>query len=61
MFDLQGCSDPQHPVVATGSGVDVGDEIGQKQMSDLFIARLVELDVVVGRSRDPDYPTADAF
>ena len=41
--------------------MDVFDEVGQEQVADLVIARLVELDVVIGGAAQADDPTAQAF
>jgi hypothetical protein len=41
--------------------VDVRDQVGEEQMADLAIARLVELDVVVGGSAEPHHATTNAF
>jgi len=50
LLDLQGGPDPQAAVGAPGSGVDVGDGVGEQQAADLAVAGLAELDVVVGRA-----------
>jgi len=50
LFDLERGPDPQPAIRAPRAGVDVGDGVGQEQVADLTIGRLVELDVVVGRA-----------
>jgi hypothetical protein len=46
--------DPQDAVGASGTSVDVGDGVGQKEATDLAVVGLSELDVVIGRAIEAD-------
>jgi hypothetical protein len=61
LFDLQRGSDAQHAVGAARAGVDVGDRVGQQDMTDLAISRPVMLDLVVRGATQPDHFARDPF
>ena len=61
LLDLQGGLDPQDPVGASGTGVNIGDRVSQQEAADRAVSRPSELDLVVGRTTETDDLTGDAF
>src|ERR1700733_2272981 len=57
LLTLEGGSDPQHSIGATGSLVDVGDQAHQQESTDLAVRGHVELVLVKARPRDPGNTT----
>ena len=49
LFNLEGSPNTQATIGASGTGMDISDEIAQKQMADLAVGGFSELDVVLGR------------
>ena len=61
MLKFESRPDPQTSVGATGALVNVRDGVGQQQVSDVAVGRLVELVLVIGRSIDADDLAAEAL
>jgi hypothetical protein len=61
LLTLEGGSDPEHPIGAPRSRMDVGDRAHQQEPTDLAVGRHVVLVLVVARARDPGDPAGNAL